>query len=348
MRQTPVAVQDAEAMRALALVGGLIVRTLRLTRPPLLFPENFEYPKRRRRQPRHDSCEMSQRAGVCEAVLAGGWKSSIGYGGHVMCNRSYEPGCLALSYGVEDDYTFELDLARRTGCTIYALDPTRRHSELLGPGVHFRPWGAPGGVPNPHFECESQVGWDPRKNRSRVFQNCANLTLVTEAPMPWVRLSPAALVRVVAPFAPSPQAISVLKMDCEGCEYSVYRETMMLNPSFFASVDQVLIETHISRLWAPDDATFLEYGRFLALLLRENFTLFDVDLGYCSGGEPMGVTALARSSGYFQRRGLHCENLLFARQYEGSAADSLQISARRAYKQEGKLTKRANKMFSLW
>ena len=85
------------------------------------------------------------------------------------------------------------------------------------------------------------------------------------------------------------------------------------NPRFFDYVDQFLLETHLSRKWAPDPATFLEYARLLGLLLRSGFVLRDAELAYCSGGEAMGVVELALSSGYFRRNSLHCENLLFVR-----------------------------------
>ena len=65
--------------------------------------------------------------------------------------------------------------------------------------------------------------------------------------------------------------------------------------------------------WAPDTATFLEYGRLLALLRRAGLRVYDVSTGWCSNGEQMGIVPFAAESGYFRRRGGHCENILFAR-----------------------------------
>lgn len=101
--------------------------------------------------------------------------------------------------------------------------------------------------------------------------------------------------------------------DAQGCEYALYRDTIAAAPRFFEGVDQIVLEVHLSRKWAADDATFLEYGRLLGLLLRSGHVLRHAQSGFCSGGEVMGLAPLVGSSGYFRRAGGHCENLLFAR-----------------------------------
>ena len=35
-----------------------------------------------------------------------------------------DPACIVYSYGVNDEVSFELELAARTGCRIFAHDPT--------------------------------------------------------------------------------------------------------------------------------------------------------------------------------------------------------------------------------
>ena len=109
------------------------------------------------------------------------------------------------------------------------------------------------------------------------------------------------------------RARRALPRSCEGCEFSLYRDTMKTSPRFFEGVDQFALEAHISRRWAPDRATFLEYGRLLALLRRAGLRVYDVSTGWCSNGEQMGIVPFAAESGYFRRRGGHCENILFAR-----------------------------------
>ena len=85
-------------------------------------------------------------------------------------------------------------------------------------------------------------------------------------------------------------------------------------PNFFDRVDQFVLEVHLSRKWAPDRATFLDYGRLLALLRRSGHVLRHVQFGFCSGGEVMGLDPVVNQSGYYRRAGGHCENLLFARE----------------------------------
>jgi hypothetical protein len=45
------------------------------------------------------------------------------------------------------------------------------------------------------------------------------------------------------------ERILVLKMDCEGCEYSIYTSVMEHDPNFFQRVDQFALEVHLSRVW---------------------------------------------------------------------------------------------------
>jgi hypothetical protein len=50
---------------------------------------------------------------------------------------------MALSYGINNDYSFELDLRNKTGCRVLAMDPTINHPSELAPGVLFLKVGAP-------------------------------------------------------------------------------------------------------------------------------------------------------------------------------------------------------------
>ena len=115
---------------------------------------------------------------------------------------------------------------------------------------------------------------------------------------------------------------------CQGCEYRLYKDTMAQAPSFFERVDQIVLEVHLSRRWAADDATVIEYGRLLALLARSGHVLRHAQSGFCSGGEVMGVTPLVRSSGYLRRPGGHCENLVFARERITSESGGTTTGAR--------------------
>ena len=141
----------------------------------------------------------------------------------------------------------------------------------------------------------------------------------------WVTVGPAKFASLVTP---SPHKVSVLKMDCEGCEYALYDHAMEHDSLFFERVDQFVIEAHLSRKWAADWKSVLNYGRLLALLQRAGFHLYDARIGWCSGGEPMGLDDLFVSSGYYRRSGGHCENLLFARAHLHGPQASLMPTVR--------------------
>jgi hypothetical protein len=68
------------------------------------------------------------------------------YGQHHICNRSFPMPCVALTYGVQNEYSFELDVRKKFGCRVFALDPTVNHKAELAPGVHFLKWAAPSPV----------------------------------------------------------------------------------------------------------------------------------------------------------------------------------------------------------
>mmetsp|Transcript_47475 Transcript_47475/g.148487 ORF Transcript_47475/g.148487 Transcript_47475/m.148487 type:complete len:305 (+) Transcript_47475:51-965(+) len=284
-------VTDSEALEALGAIGEVI--NLRLSRKQAGLP----------------SCE---RMGV-------GRHGRSTYGVHVLCHAEYEAGaCTVVSYGVEHNYWFELELANRTGCRVVACDPTVRHPPRLGPNVFFKPWGAPASTP--------RLMCGPRPS-PRMRPNCSRAALLPEPRIgvSWRTVGPSLLTRLAtaqrfadeavfsrnlevlirggdrpshrllppgrgelrsavgpteaigrrlqpggrgsgadAPAAP----LAVLKMDCEGCEYSLYADTVGQNPLFFSTVDQFALEVHLSLKWVPDNATFLGYGRLLALLRR--------------------------------------------------------------------------------
>ena len=128
-------VSETEALSALKRVGNDIDR-LQSKRDHLTLPQLFSA---KFSKPPSSAARMwklwqlyfskvyTEPAADCRTAWAGGWKSTTYYGMHVVCNRSYSAECIALTYGVEQDYTFELDFASQTGCEVYALDPSVNH-----------------------------------------------------------------------------------------------------------------------------------------------------------------------------------------------------------------------------
>lgn len=248
------------------------------------------------------------------------------FGVHHVCNRSYDLPCLAAGYGISGHYQFELDVRRHFGCTVLALDPADKLPATLGPDVHFLRAAAPS--TGTHLACRVDSWWDnsTKPPRWRGRQNCSAGLVPAREPPPsaWHVVSPAQLQ---LRHERERGRLAVLKMDCEGCEFSLYNATRAQDPAFWQrSVDQFAVETHLSRRWAPTDAAFLEYGRLLALLRRAKHSLVHANAGHCSGGEPTGLAELVLASGYFRRQSGHCENLLFVR-----GADWARRGLNRAY-----------------
>jgi hypothetical protein len=259
-------VSDSEARRALYLMGAAIAHLRR----PMDPRRNEERTPVQPPLPLVGSCNLED-VGVNHT-------DHHNYGNHPLCRTTYRAPCSVLTYGVEHEYSFELELGRR-GCTVLGLDPTVSHSSSLGNGVHFANFGA-----------HSRMTESSLKRKYHVVTPAHAAHMVSETGQ-----------------------LDILKMDCEGCEHMLYNQTMRTNPHFFDSVDQFALESHISRRWIPNEATMLEYGRLLALLLRADFLLYDVVTSWCLNGEERGIISEMVSIGYFRRDHDHCENLLFAK-----------------------------------
>lgn len=208
------------------------------------------------------------------------------WGAHDLCDRQYEAPCIAISYGIDRDYSFDVDVQKQTGCKVFSLDPTITHPAELAEHVYFLKWGAPlltKGVATDGFR---------------------------KAHEDWVSISPPALAHMLAPSQPVP----ILKMDCEGCEYALYSEVMAHDPTFFERVDQFAVEVHVSRMWMKSRKELVEYGRLLALLFRLSFRLEWQRLDHCTPShEETGLLPELAELRYHDGKRGHCENFLFAR-----------------------------------
>ena len=129
-------VSDDAALVALRSVGDDIHRLTRMKQHltlMTLYPKKYPEPRKNSRMWKlwklyvGSSVTSADPANDCHIAWAGGWSSTTYYGMHTVCNRSYDASCTAISYGVEGDYTFELDFAERTGCEGYAVDPSVEH-----------------------------------------------------------------------------------------------------------------------------------------------------------------------------------------------------------------------------
>lgn len=179
---------------------------------------------------------------VCDPVTVG-----VGYGSHKLCNHFPDKildNCHFLSIGIEGDYSFDKMLHELRNCTGLGLDPTVDHPSTLTPGVSFLKIGAnsPRNWRYPEWEY-----WTVPTLRIKKFDH----------------------------------PLFALKMDCEGCEYSLAHDIIQENPNFFATVLQFNLEVHTPRAFSPTAQNIYDLGRLFRLLYLAGMELVDIDKGTC-------------------------------------------------------------------
>lgn len=203
------------------------------------------------------------------------------YGRHDICAVAETvKKCTAITYGVENEYTFELKLRERFGCDVFALDPTVNHPAELARGVYFLKWGAPS-------------AWLNRKESAYII------------------VSPVEFAALVAPG----EHIQLLKMDCEGCEFEIFRDVLEFDPTWFERVRQVALEVHLSKSLGLDSIKALYgFGHLLQLLEKSGHELQHVRITNCDiSDESSGVMPQLLDMGFARDGEGHCHNYLFAR-----------------------------------
>jgi hypothetical protein len=201
--------------------------------------------------------------------------------------------CVAISYSTSTGVKFETELEKQTGCTVYLLNPKANHSAELSTNVYFMKFGAPVRVLSKE---ENELL--PLYERQQSTDDNG------------VLISPAAFTKTFAPG----KHISILKMDCEGCEYQLYDDTLLFDPDFFAKVYQFVVQVHLSRLWLRSHAELVGYGRLVSLLFDYGFKLRHTRIDHCNPkDEETGVLQDLIDIGYFKTGRGHCENHIFSK-----------------------------------
>ena len=140
--------------------------------------------------------------------------------GHALCGPKPPDGCTFFSFGINDDPSFDVKLADLWGCRGFAGDPTVLHPSKLHPLVTFHNVGASMLVANEERNVDkggSEEWWDTSMTSLRY----------------WLKL----------------EHVNIIKMDCEGCEFALARDILREDPTFVYNVDQLSIETHVSKSW---------------------------------------------------------------------------------------------------
>ena len=141
--------------------------------------------------------------------------------GHQLCDPPPDPkNCNFFSFGINNDPSFDREIATEWGCRGFAGDPTVNLDSRLHPKVTFHNLGATMLMKNEeqiNDKGTSEEWWSTSMPSLRRF-----LTL---------------------------DRVEIIKLDCEGCEVAFARDILAEDPTFLSKVDQISIETHVTRAW---------------------------------------------------------------------------------------------------
>ena len=169
-----------------------------------------------------------------------------------------EGTCIAYLFGVAtEDYLTEFLSA--AGCRVYAFDPAANHPVDWMPNVQFHHWGLLSGAQNRTAE----------KQFAGVYGSTERGTY----------LGLHELLRRLG--HDDARQITLMKMDCEGCEWEVWNEMHATSgPRALRKFGQLLTELHFStslrfserkaRLHAPIWSELVSGGELVAFASREN------------------------------------------------------------------------------
>jgi FkbM family methyltransferase len=180
-------------------------------------------------------------------------------GEHALCNTKEmqlaqkDGSCLVYGVGIFNDWRFEKTMAQ-LGCEVHAFDPTISKpptEEPNLPNLHFHQWGLAGQT-DLHGEHEVH-GSIAAVSAGGEGEN------TTTAPM-------MSLVDIMQKLGHAGRNLTVLKADCEGCEW----EALQAVPKeLWQRIGQLSLELHFSKSLMLDSAEALHSAAQVALALKE-------------------------------------------------------------------------------
>jgi hypothetical protein len=215
--------------------------------------------------------------------------------------------CTFLSFGINDDPSFDIAVATDWHCRGFAGDPTVLHPSKLHELVTFHSVGAT----------------TLKNNEERIINKGGNVPW-WEVSMPMVRQ----FLRL--------DHIDILKLDCEGCEMALARDILVEDPGFLFTVDQISVETHVSKTWMDTNEHVYYFGLLFALLEEAGFVMEWSSIFGCSKRHEIAgcLESLKQTDfpcGYKpwpQRpnvvRGYSCQDFLFRRIIPSGSEETLQ------------------------
>jgi hypothetical protein len=135
--------------------------------------------------------------------------------------------CLVYSFGIRDIYSAEL-MYGANGCEVHAFDCTVDLPNNLGPNVTFHPFCLGSNSSELKLDGKASVAIALAENGK--FMN---------------------LPSIIKHLGHENQALTILKMDCEGCEWKGIDTLINTMPYFFSRISMLLLEMHFVTNLAP-------------------------------------------------------------------------------------------------
>ena len=161
---------------------------------------------------------------------------------HRLCGPAPTKPCTFMSFGINDDPSYDIKLAEEWGCRGFAADPTIVHPSKLHPLVTFHNIGLTTLRPNEEKNIRADEEW-------------------------WYTSMPA--LRKFLKL----DRVDIMKIDCEGCEVALSRDILAEDPTFFNHVDQMTIETHVTKAWIETKEELYYFGLMFPLLEEAGFVM---------------------------------------------------------------------------
>lgn len=202
------------------------------------------------------------------------------YGAHEICD--YKPKamerCVFYSFGIGKNYLFDKEIANKWGCHGVAFDPS--------------------------------VIYPSKIHKNITFHMIAAKTLSVENDMRWpLRASIPGLIKVFGH-----NSIKILKVDCEGCEYSLAADIEEEQINLFSIVEQFSVELHLGKSWIQSKRHVSNLAKLFFLLEHAGLHLSYVRLdGLDLTEERLSCAEEFREAQYPCSRNSVLQNLLFAK-----------------------------------
>ena len=180
----------------------------------------------------------SVKLGDCE------FDAKIGSTGHTLCGPPPPQPCFFFSFGINDDPSWDREVASTWNCRGFAADPTVTHPSKIHELVTFH----------------SIAATTLQDNEERL-NNKGGEGDWWETSFPKLR------------YFLGIEKVDILKIDCEGCEIAMSRDILREDPYFLSRVGQISIETHVTKTWMTSREHFYYFGLMFVLLEEAGFKI---------------------------------------------------------------------------